>query len=252
VTKEATTSGDVELSVVIPAYREAATIADALRGLIAALDLLGLRFEMIVVSDGNSDGTEQRAAEVGDDRVHVEHYADNRGKGYAIKHGAELASAPIVIFIDADLDIHPESVAPLVEFLVASGTDAVVASKLHPESNVHYPLFRRVQSAVLRSMIRALFHLKTTDTQTGLKVFRKELLDTCLPQVTSTGFAFDLELLVVARDRGFHVVEGPIQLDFKFSSTTGAHAVVDVLRDLLRLAVRRWFAMRRGTWLTTR
>lgn len=249
---EGSTAGDIELSVVIPAYREAATIADALRGLVAALDQLGMRFEMIVVSDGNSDGTEQRALEVGDPRIHVEHYTQNRGKGFAIKHGAALAVAPVVVFIDADLDIHPESIAPLVELLVASGTDAVVASKLHPESNVRYPAFRRLQSAVLRRIIRVLFHLRTTDTQTGLKVFRADLLATCLPRVQSTGFAFDLELLVLARDHGFHVVEGPIQLDFKFSSTTGAHAVVDVLRDLLRLAFRRAWSMRRGTWLAGR
>ena len=249
---EGSTAGDIELSVVIPAYREAATIAEALRGLLVALETLGLRFEMIVVSDGNSDGTEQRAAEVGDPRIRVEHYDDNRGKGYAIKHGAALAVAPVIVFIDADLDIHPESIAPLVELLLASGTDAVVASKLHPESNVRYPVFRRVQSAVLRTIIRTLFHLKTTDTQTGLKVFRADLLGTCLPRVTSTGFAFDLELLVLAHDHGFHVVEGPIQLDFKFSSTTGANAVVDVLRDLVRLATRRWFALRRGTWVASR
>jgi glycosyltransferase involved in cell wall biosynthesis len=247
---EGPAAGDIELSVVIPAYREASTIADALRGLLGVLDQLGLRFEMIVVSDGNSDGTEQRAAEIGDPRIRVEHYVQNRGKGYAITRGAALATAPVVVFVDADLDIHPDSIPPLVELLLASGTDAVVSSKLHPESNVRYPAFRRFQSAVLRTLIRVLFDLRTTDTQTGLKVFRKTLLDTCLPRVTSTGFAFDLELLVLAHDLGFHVVEGPIQLDFKFSSTTGAHAVVDVLRDVVRLAVRRRRSLRRGTWST--
>ncbi len=233
----------------MPAYREAATIAEALRGLVRVLDDEGFAFEIIVVSDGNSDGTEVRAAEVGDPRIRVEHYGDNRGKGFAIRHGAALAAAPLVAFIDADLDIHPGSLPPLVHLVTASGADGVVASKLHPESNVRYPLFRRLQSAVLRRMIRALFDLSTTDTQTGLKVFRADLLDRCLPRVTSVGFAFDLELLVLAHDTGHVVLEGPIQLDFRFSSTTGVHAVLDVLRDLLGLARRRRRALRRGRWL---
>ena len=191
----------------------------------------------------------RRVEEFGHARVSVLHYTPNRGKGFAIKHGAGLARSEIVVFIDADLDIHPESIEPLIHLLERTPADAVVASKVHPDSNVAYPAFRRMQSGVLRLLIRLLFDLSVADTQTGLKVFRASLLRTCLPHVTSEGFAFDLELLVLANDHHFKVMEGPLELDFRFSSTTGARAVVDVLRDLVKLHRRRAAGLRDGSWL---
>lgn len=239
----------IQLSVVVPAFKEADTIQEALNRLIVALDDLSLDYEVIVVSDGNTDGTEERASEVGSHRVRIEHYEPNRGKGFALKHGASLATGEVVVFIDADLDIHPDGIATLLALLRSSGSDAVVASKVHPSSNVAYPLFRRMQSSVLRLLVRVLFDLDISDTQTGLKVFRRPVLDACLPLVNSTGFAFDLELLVHANDAGFTVIEGPLDLDFRFSSTTGGAAVVAVLRDLLSLRRRRASGRRSGTWL---
>ena len=238
------------LSVVVPAYREAETIGEALRRLIKALDDIGRTYEVIVVSDGNTDGTEDRAMELGHEHLIVVHYEPNRGKGFAIKHGAGLARGEVVVFIDADLDIHPDSIAPMLDLLERTPADAVVASKLHPDSNVSYPRFRRVQSSVLRLLIRTLFDLGVSDTQTGLKVFRAPLLVACLPHVTSEGFAYDLELLVLANDHDFAVIEGPLELDYKFSSTTGTTAVIGVLRDLFALRQRRRVGMKAGTWLT--
>lgn len=237
------------LSVVVPAYREADTIHEALTRLISALDDLDLDYEVIVVSDGNTDGTELRAAEVGSAKVTVEHYLPNRGKGYALKLGASMARAPMVVFIDGDLDIHPDGIAVLLDLHRRNGADAVVASKIHPDSEVEYPLFRRLQSGVLRLLIRALFDLSVSDTQTGLKLFRRDLLDHCLPHVNATGFAFDLELLVHANDAGYRIIEGPLVLDFQFSSTTGGAAVVSVLRDLVSLKRRRTAGLRAGTWM---
>jgi hypothetical protein len=98
--------------------------------------------------------------------------------------------------------------------------------------------------------VRALFTLNVSDTQTGLKLFRREVLEICLPHVTSNGFAFDLELLVLANDAGFNIVEGPVQLEFNFSTTTGAHAVIDMLRELLRLERSRVRQRHNHTWVT--
>ncbi|MEO6653668.1 MAG: glycosyltransferase [Ilumatobacteraceae bacterium] len=238
------------LSVIVPAYREANTIQEALSRLTEALDATERDYEVIVVSDGNVDGTELRAIEFGHERVSVLDYASNRGKGFAIRHGASSACGQLVVFIDADLDIHPDGVEPLIQLLERTPADVVVASKVHPASTVFYPMFRRFQSGVLRQIVRRLFALSVADTQTGLKVFRADVLHTCLPHVTSEGYAFDLELLVLASDHGYTLVEGPLDLDFNFSSTTGARAIGEVVRELARLHRRRRAGLRDGTWLS--
>lgn len=239
------------LSVVVPAYREANTIVAAMERLLATLDRCGCDYEVVLVSDGNTDGTEVEARRVESDRLRVLHYERNEGKGFAQSHGVAHAKGEFVAFIDADLDIHPSGIARYLEILQATKADAVVASKIHPESNVAYPWPRRAQSRVFRLLVELLFRLDVSDTQTGLKLFRRDVLDACLPFVHSSGFAFDLELLVLANDAGFKIVEGPVELDFQFSSTTGIEAVVDVMRDVVRTARRRHRERREGVWIDT-
>ena len=95
--------------------------------------------------------------------------------------------------------------------------------------------------------MRARFRLDVSDTQTGLKVFRREVLEAVMPILESDGFALDLELLVFANDDGFRIVEGPIELDYGFASTTGARAVVDVLREMRHVGRRRKALQRSGS-----
>ena len=231
--------GGIELSVVVPAYNEAETIEQALRRLVEHLDRQPNCSEVIVVSDGCTDGTPDLVEKLELPQVRVVHYAPNRGKGNAQRAGVDASHGKLVAFIDADLDIHPKSLLGLLDRLATTGADAVVASKLHADSEVTYPFFRRLQSSVFRTLVRLLFSLDVADSQTGLKVFRSEVLSTCLPHVDSSGFAFDLELLVRANDAGYRVIEGPVRLDYQFSTTTGAGAVVRMLRDVSRIALRR-------------
>jgi glycosyltransferase involved in cell wall biosynthesis len=191
------------------------------------------------VSDGSTDGTQQIATDLHIPGLTVLHYTPNRGKGNALRTGVSRAQGDIVAFIDADLDIDPVGLLELLAQLDRTGVDAVAASKSHPDSVVVYPVFRRLQSSVFRFLVRTLFSLNVADSQTGLKVFRAEVLETCLPQVESQGFAFDLELLVCANDAGYRVAEGPVRLDYQFSTTTGVRAVVCTLRDVLAIVWRR-------------
>jgi glycosyltransferase involved in cell wall biosynthesis len=223
----------IPLTVVVPAYQEAGRIFDALGLLLRSLESIGDPFEVIVVSDGNIDGTEVEAARHGG-AVRVVHYPTQRGKGYALRRGVAESSGDVVAFIDADMELHPDGLAALVA-MVNAGADAAIGSKRHAESIVSYPRFRRFQSAAYQALIRRLFDLNVTDTQTGIKAFRGDLLRQIAPLTTSNGFAFDLELLVELRAHGAQIVEGPIQLDYGFESTTGVRAVVQVLRETGRI-----------------
>ena len=230
------------VSVITPAYREGARIFESLSLLRTSLDGLGLRHEIILVSDGSDDQTVEEASRHAD--VMVLHYPTQRGKGYAIRHGIAHASGDIIAFIDSDMELHPDGIGRLVE-LVMDGADAAIGSKRHPESKVLYPLFRRVQSWTYQRLVRLLFGLDLTDTQTGLKAFRAEALHEVTDSLTSDGFALDLELLVSLHEHGATIVEGPVELDYAFETTTGIGAVVDVLRDTFRIYRRHSRSSRR-------
>ena len=231
------------LSVIVPAYREAATIFETLRILLDCLENLGHPYEVVLVPDGRRDDTaEQASRHLG--RVRISEYEEHRGKGYAIRHGIQQCRGRYIAYIDADNELHPDAIGSLLEMVMA-GADVALGSKRHPGSSINYPWFRRVQSFLYQRLIRLMFDLDVTDTQTGLKVFDGDLLRSVAPSLTSDGFALDLELLVALRDRGATFVEGPVSLDYRFKSTIGAGAIVLVLLDTLRIYYRQRIRKRR-------
>lgn len=226
------------LSVIVPAYRAAATICETLQVLTGSLDGLDTPYEVVLVPDGTLDDTVARVAARDFDGVRIVGYEQHRGKGYAIRQGIAHSHGDYIAYIDADLELHPDGLGPLLT-LVQNGADVALGSKRHPESRIHYPLFRRVQSSLYQALVRVLFGLRVTDTQTGMKVFRGDLVRAVLPSLTNDGFAIDLELLVALRDRGAVFAEGPVRLDYRYASTIGAGDVLRVLLDTMWIYVRR-------------
>jgi glycosyltransferase involved in cell wall biosynthesis len=236
----------MELSVVVPAYREGARIHDNLLRLLSELDQMGSDYEVVVVSDGNRDATVSEARRVGSARVRVVEYPQNMGKGYALTTGVRHSTGALVTFIDADMELHPREIREFIRTLEEQRLDVVIGSKRHPGSQVHYPIVRRVQSLVYQMLIRILFDVGVRDTQTGLKLFRREVLEQVLPRLAVKQFAFDLELLVVARHLGYtRIGEAPINLAYRFSSTVSPGAVYRILWDtaaiFYRLHVTRYY-----------
>lgn len=235
-------SPGIKLSVIVPAYREGGHIHENLGKLLRELDLLGRTFEVIVVSDGNTDETAREAERVVSPHIKVIEYNRNMGKGYALRCGVAHSSGELVTFIDADMELDPRYIRGFIAVMESFDCDAVVGSKRHPMSNVHYPPARRFQSLVYQVLIRTLFHVKVRDTQTGLKLFRRRVLEEVVPLLAIKRFAFDLELLVVARQLGYKkVMEAPVDLDYKFESTADLKATWNVLWDTAAIFYRLRF-----------
>jgi glycosyltransferase involved in cell wall biosynthesis len=228
------------LSVVVPAYREGAAIVDNLARLVEALDGTPLSWEVIVVVDGDRD-TYFAALPCRGARVQVHGYDSNRGKGFALRYGMSLARGELVTFIDSDMEISPEEIGRMATLLDLYDADVVVGSKRHPLSEVQYPRLRRIQSAGYQLLVRTLFRVRVRDTQTGLKMMRREVASRVLGAALVKRFAFDLELLALARHFGFRrIIEAPVRITYAFASTTNLRAVFWVLLDTLAI----WYRLR--------
>lgn len=243
---------DPLLSVVVPVYNQAEAIAANLQVIEERIEAgLGAPFEVIVVSDGSVDRTGELLLEGRSSRVRVFHYDRNLGKGYALKLGSLQAHGRWIGYVDADLDLDPASVPRFLRRAEEAGLDIVIGSKRHPDSVVHYPRSRRIASRLYQLLIRLLFRLDVRDTQVGLKVFRREVADEVLPLLIVKRFAFDLELLAVARSLGYsRIEEQPISLDYRFTgSGVGSIAVLRALVDtaaiFYRLRILGYYARKR-------
>lgn len=229
------------LSVVVPAFNEADSIQEVLSQLCltleASIDVIGPDWEVVVVSDGSTDATVEKAEAFGDSRVVVLELPTNVGKGAALRTGFESSTGEIVVFFDGDLDIDPAGIVNLISILQTAPFDVVVGSKVHPNSIVSYPTYRRIQSHIFRMLTRATFRLSIHDTQTGLKVFRRVALESHIYQVEETGFAFDLELLARI-NQNYRIGEGPIRLDYQFQSSVGLRVPIAMLYSMLRISKR--------------
>lgn len=228
--------------MIVPAYQEGARIRGNLERLLGELDRMGTTYEVLVVSDGSTDDTVAQAQSVDSPHVSVISYAVNMGKGHALSRGVQQASGELVTFIDADMELNPREIRTFVSLLESGGYDIVVGSKRHRQSRVHYPAFRRLQSMAYQLLVRVLFNLDVRDTQTGLKLFRRDVLARAVPLLAVKRFAFDLELLVVAHHVGYRrIVEAPIDLDFQFESTVRLGAAFQVLWDTAAIFYRLHF-----------
>ena len=240
------------LSVIIPVYKQEKTIKKDLLRIKRSLDEASWNYEIVVVVDGKVDKSCQRAKSLSSSKLRVFTYLQNQGKGYAIRFGMKKAKGDYVAFIDAGMEIDPMGLSMLLQHLVWYNADIIVGSKRHPVSQVKYPLIRKILSWGYYKMVRVLFGLKVTDTQAGIKVFRKKVLKDILPTLLVKKYAFDIEMLAVAYNFGYkRIFDAPIKLDYHFGGLTNAATMKTIflmLRDTLavfyRLKILRYYQKR--------
>ena len=149
------------------------------------------------------------------------------------------ARGEFVAFLDADMDLHPEQLVDFFAIMEERDADAVIGSKFHPKSKVDYPIVRRMYSFLYYMLVRTLFGLPVRDTQTGIKLFKRAVLDRVLPRVLVKRFAFDLELLANVHHFGYRIVEAPVTLNFqRVCSRLRLAAVWNVFLDTLAIFYR--------------
>ena len=211
-------------SIIVPAYNEEQSIRNTIFETHNVFTRLGYDFEIIVVNDGSTDYTGNIAEKTAEQfsNVTIINLKQNYGKGYAIRKGVTKAGGDYIVFMDADLDIHPDQMNRVMKMFRTDQYDVAIGSKRHPESEVNYPRSRKIISVVYYWIVRAFFGLRVKDTQAGFKVYKREVLLSILPRLLVKKFAFDLEMLVASHRLGYRIVEFPIKVTFtrKFGRIT--------------------------------
>lgn len=221
------------ISLVIPAYNEETRISDVLKlyqNFLANYD----DYEIIVVVDGNdSTGRIIEDFSQRNNKVKLLEYSTRLGKGGALVKGFTYAQGEIIGFVDSDLAVLPQEYKKLLD-AVDSG-DCIIASRRASgaEIKVKQPLTRRFFSKSFNYLVRAMFFLDVSDTQCGAKVFRKDALKKILPQLRSTGFEFDVELLWRMHGAGYVIKEIPITWSHQASSNFRAMHIPLMFGNLL-------------------
>ena len=196
----------MKISVIVPAYNEAATIGRLLRAIYEKNP--GLDLEVIVVDDGSQDGTEAAIHAAGLPKVRFFKHAVNQGKGAAIRTGLAAATGEIVLIQDADLEYDPADYAPVIEPIQSGRADVVYGSRFLKKDNPVISWTYYFGGRFLSWWTNLLFGSRVTDEPTCYKAFKTDLLRSL--NLTCTGFEFCPEATGKLLRRGIPIVEVPI------------------------------------------
>jgi len=199
-----------------------------------------IAFEILVVDDGSRDRTVAVVEAFGKKKklgkkLRVLKHPANRGKGAAVKTGALAAKGRVVLYMDAD------NSTPLSEYEkfrgpLEQGTDVLVGSRAVDRSSVkvHQPFYREAMGRIFNLFVQTLAIPGVKDTQCGFKAFRLEAARAIFPLQTVERFGFDVEVLYIARKKGFRISETPVQwVNSPYSKVHVVRDSIEMLTDLI-------------------
>ncbi len=225
------------VSVVVPAYNEEACLAESLRILGEYLARRAAPHEILVIDDGSTDATSKIAEAWPDPHTKTLRQASNLGKGAAVRRGVEASTGSLVLLCDADLSTPIRELERLEAHL--DGAQLVLGSRRSPGARLRRTRSRRFVSWVFNTIVHLAGLCRGLhDTQCGFKLIDGDAARSLFPRLQLDGFAFDLELIELARYEGLEVREVGIEWNDAGESTVRPlkHGV-EMLRDVL--AVRR-------------
>jgi glycosyltransferase involved in cell wall biosynthesis len=246
VKSDSSLSKIVNATVVIPIFNPGDYFIDHIVSIYSLVQQIKPNVELILVNDGSeSIQTEKIPKSIFNEITLISH-STNLGKGAALKTGFKEAQGDWVGFIDADGDIPARFLIQILDAINFENSqdnhvnpDLIISSKILQDSKVNSSIFRKLSSFSFGYITKIFFDLPVRDTQTGLKMFSKKVLDSILNLSAENGFLIDLELLNLAKINGYtNFKEIPVTIIKRRNSTLSFKTGIEMLTGIFRLKHR--------------
>jgi dolichyl-phosphate beta-glucosyltransferase len=231
-----------DLTIIVPAHNEQHRLPGTLRAMCAFMDRTNVDYRVLVVDDGSSDAT-ALCSEGLHVRASTLRQPQHCGKGAAVRAGMLHASGQVLAFTDADLPYDLTALLQGYESIRNGCCDVVYGARNIAGAACHAPrrVMRTLATTVFREIMRVLVSREVPDTQCGLKLFRREAAREIFSRTTVDGFAFDAEVVFLARRLRLHFQRVPVTLVNEYSSTLSlSRHALPMLADVLRVRARDW------------
>lgn len=236
----------MRLTVVIPVYKEHRRLEASIRAVASFVaSEKDVAVDVVFVDDGSPDDSatiiNTLLADRDDPCLRLLRYPVNQGKGFAVKTGILVAEGNLILMSDADLSTPLEDWRKL-KAAIDGGADIACGSRAVAGAHIGKPppLLRQMLSRIFNLLVRVAGVHGIRDTQCGFKLFRAEVAKKVFGRLRTKRFAFDVELIAMARDLGYRVDEVPVNWDYSGHSTVRVFSSGGrMLLDVFLLAVRR-------------
>ncbi len=231
----------LKLSVLIPMYNEEKVVANTAHTLTS---FLSKKFpcgdyEVVFSNDGSLDGSAEIVKNLNIPNVRLVGYPDNRGKGSAVREGVLSCEGEVVLYTDCDLAYGCDAIYDIYSELINKDSDLVLGSRnLSADGYEGYTAMRKLMSKTYIKLISFIAGFKYSDSQCGIKCLRKAAARDIFSRCTVNGFAFDLEVLILAEKLGKKVSEFPVHIINHNESNSKVNPIKDTLkmiRDVMRI-----------------
>lgn len=200
------------VSILVPVYNMEKNIERNINILTEKISPFISNFEIIISDDGSEDNSKNAIEKICNENKNIigVYSKENHGKGNALKRACEIANGKYIIFCDGDMEIDPSQLENFFDIMRKENVDIVIGSKRHKNSVVNYSNVRKLISFVYFMFVKIFFHLPIQDTQTGLKLFKREAIINVFPRILVKAFAYDLEVLVACNSNGKKIASAPV------------------------------------------
>ena len=230
------------ISLVIPVYNEQEIIEDTIKTVRGFMDEnFGSNYEVLFVNDGSRDKTQEIAGRFASDNIKIVSYEPNRGKGCAVRTGMLAATGDLIFFTDCDLAYGLDIIREGVSFLEQDKDAGILigSRRKHKEGYASYTFTRKIMSSVFFTVLRVYGGIKQSDSQSGIKGFRREAAHKIFKLCETDGWSFDFEILLTAEKLGVKIIEMPAKIiNHRASKVNVLCDSIRMLRDISKIKKR--------------